>query len=92
MKKTKIAQLLQPQMTTRTKASSSGDSTSEEEDSTHAAYHNLQACLSGIGGERSPTEQEVQDCVESSYGEMDSSDSTPNETTDDVDEDVEEEE
>ena len=71
---------------------SSDDSTSEEEDSTHAAYHNLQACLSGIGGERSPTEQEVQDCMESSYGEMDSSDGPPNETTDDVDEDEDDEE
>ena len=71
---------------------SSDDSTNEEEDSTHAAYHNLQACLSGIGGERSPTEQEVQDCMESSYGEMDIGDSTPNETTDDVDEDDEDDE
>ena len=71
---------------------SSDDSTSEEEDSTHAPYHNLQACLSGIGGEQSPTEQEVQDCMESDYGEMDSSDGPPNETTDDVDEDEEDEE
>jgi hypothetical protein len=71
---------------------SSSDSTSEEEDSTHAAYHNLQACLSDIEGERSPTEQEVQDCMESSYREMDSSDSTPDKTTDDVDEGEDDEE
>jgi len=66
---------------------SSDDSTSEEEDPTHAAYHNLQACLSDINGERSPTEQEVQDCIDSSYSEIDSGGNTPDENTEDIDED-----
>lgn len=65
---------------------SSDDSTSEEEDPTHAAYHNLQACLSDIKGERSPTEQEVQDCIDSSYSEIDSG-TAPDEGTEDIDED-----
>jgi len=69
---------------------SSGVSTSEEEDPTHAAYHNLQACLSDIKGERSPTEQEVQDCIDSSYSEIDSGGNTPDENTEDIDEDEDE--
>jgi hypothetical protein len=67
--------------------SSSGDSTSEEEDSTHTAYHTLQACLSDIEGEQSPTEQEVQDCIDSSYQEIDNGGNTSNENTEDVEED-----
>lgn len=69
---------------------SSDDSTSEEEDLTHAAYHNLQACLTDINGERSPTEQEVQDCIDSSYSEIDSGGNTPDENTEDIDEDEDE--
>jgi hypothetical protein len=69
---------------------SSDDSTSEEEDPTHAAYHNLQACLSDIKGEQPPTEQDVQDCVDSSYSEIDSGGNTPDENTEDVDEDEDE--
>jgi hypothetical protein len=69
---------------------SSDDSTSEEEDPTHAAYHNLQACLSDIKGERSPTEQEAQDCIDSSYSEIDSGGNIPDENTEDVDEDEDE--
>jgi hypothetical protein len=67
--------------------SSSGDSTSDEEDSTHAAYHTLQACLSDIEGEQSPTEQEVQSCIDSSYQEIDNGGNTSNENTEAVDED-----
>jgi len=69
---------------------SSDDSTSEEEDPTHAAYHNLQACLTDINGERSPTEQEVQACIDSSYSEIDSGGNTPDENTEDIDEDEDE--
>ena len=54
----------------------------EEEEPTHAAYHNLQTCLSDVGGEGSPTEQEVQDCMELSYSGIDSNESKPTESTD----------
>ena len=65
----------------------SSDGSSMKEDSSHVAYDDLQACLSDAEGEGSPTEQEVQDCVESSYGEMDSSKDTPTESAADEDED-----
>jgi hypothetical protein len=65
----------------------SSDGSSMKEDSSHVAYDDLQACLSDAEGEGSPTEQEVQDCVESSYGEMDSSEDTPTESAADEDED-----
>jgi hypothetical protein len=58
-----------------------------EEDSSHLAYEEFQGCLSGIEEEGSPTEQEVQDCMESSYGETDSNENTSTESTDDGDED-----
>src|SRR5919106_6939637 len=67
----------------------SGDGSNDKEDSSHVAYDDLQACLSDAEGEGSPTEQEVQDCVESSYGEMDSSEDTPTESAGDDDEDEE---
>ena len=54
----------------------------EEEEPTHAAYHNLQTCLSDVGGEGFPTEQEVQDCMELSYSGIDSNESKPTESTD----------
>ena len=34
------------------------------------------------GGEGSPTEQEVQDCIKSSYSGIDSNENTPTESTD----------
>jgi hypothetical protein len=35
-----------------------------------------------MGGEGSPTEQEVQDCIKSSYSGIDSNENTPTESTD----------
>jgi hypothetical protein len=57
------------------------------EDSTHAAYEELQACLSDSDGEGSPLEQEVQDCIDSSYSGNDSAEDTPTDNTDEVEED-----
>ena len=70
-----------------TDSSGTTDKTNDNgEDSTTAAamdedeegYYN---CLSDAEGEGSPTEQEVQDCIETSYGEMES------DTEDEEDED-----
>ena len=46
--------------------SSDDTDSSNGEDSTDAAYEELQACLSDSDGEGSPSEQEVQDCIDSS--------------------------
>lgn len=62
------------------------NSNDKKEDSSHIAYVEFQGCLSNLDG--SPTEQRVQDCMESSYSGIDSSDeNTPTESTDDGDED-----
>ncbi len=44
----------------------------DKKDSSQVAYDDMQVCLSDAEGEGSPTEQEVQDCIEASYGEMES--------------------
>jgi hypothetical protein len=67
--------------------SSDDTDSSNEEDSTHAAYEELQACLSDSNGEGSPSEQEVQDCIDSSYSGKDSAEDTPTDNTDEVEED-----
>ena len=61
----------------------SGDGSNDKEDSSHIAYDDLQACLSDAEGEGSPTEQEVQDCIETSYGEIESGEKDHTESTDD---------
>ena len=53
----------------------------DKKDSSQVAYDDMQVCLSDAEGEGSPTEQEVQDCIETSYGEMES------DTEDEEDED-----
>ena len=57
------------------------NSNDKKEDSSHEAYEEFQGCLSGLSG--SPTEQQVQDCIESSYSGIDSNEDTPSESTDD---------
>lgn len=56
-------------------------------DSSHAAYDALKACLSDVEEVGSPTEQQVQDCMGSSYREMDNSEEDSMENTSDDDED-----
>ena len=56
----------------------------DKKDSSQVAYDDMQVCLSDAEGEGSPTEQEVQDCIETSYGEMES------DTEDEEDEEDEE--
>lgn len=67
------------------------DDSGGKEDASHAAYDALQACLSDVEEVGSPTEQQVQDCMESSYREIDNNeaDSMGN-TSDDEDADSEE--
>ena len=67
--------------------SSDDTDSSNEEDSTHAAYEDLQACLSDSDGEGSPSEQEVQDCIDSSYSGNDSAEDTPTDNPYEVEED-----
>ncbi|MGB7678136.1 MAG: hypothetical protein WBL49_04955 [Nitrososphaeraceae archaeon] len=67
--------------------SSDDTDSSNGEDSTDAAYEELQACLSDSDGEGSPSEQEVQDCIDSSYSGKDSAEDTPTDNTDEVEED-----
>ena len=50
-------------------------------------YEEFQGCLSEIEVNGSPTEQQVQECMKSSYGEMDSSENTPMESTNGGDKD-----
>jgi hypothetical protein len=63
------------------------DDSGGKEDSSHAAYEALQACLSDVEEVESPTEQQAQDCMESSYREMDNSEEDSMENTSDDDED-----
>ena len=57
----------------------SGDTDNPDgnEDPSHVAYEDLQACLSDSNAEGSPSEQEVQDCIDSSYGENDGAENDP---------------
>ena len=67
-------------------ASEDGSNDSDgKEDSSHAAYDALQACLSDVEEVGSPTEQQVHDCMESSYREMDNSEEDSMENTSDDD-------
>ncbi|CAN5212246.1 hypothetical protein BH18THE2_BH18THE2_30070 [soil metagenome] len=65
---------------------------SNDQDSPSVAYEEFQGCLSNAEVEGSPTEQEVQDCMESSYSGIDSNENSPTESTDEdengVNEDV----
>jgi hypothetical protein len=65
-----------------TAANTGEDSTdnSNEEDSTSSGYEAFQDCLAEI--KESPTEEQVQDCVDSSYSGMDNNEDTPVESTD----------
>jgi hypothetical protein len=63
------------------------DNSNGKEDSSSSGYEAFQDCLAEI--EESPTEEEVQDCVDSSYRGMDNSEDTP--STDMTDEEGEEE-
>ena len=63
------------------------DDSGGKEDSSHAAYDALQACLSDVEEVELPTERQVQDCMESSYREMDNSEEDSMENTSDDDED-----
>src|SRR5918994_2500470 len=47
-------------------------SSNDKKDSSQVAYDDMQVCLSDTEGEGSPTEQEVQDCIETNYGEIES--------------------
>lgn len=56
------------------------DNSNGKEDSSSSGYEAFQDCLAEI--EESPTEEEVQDCVDSSYSGMDNSEDTPAKSTD----------
>lgn len=64
-----------------------GSDNSEGRHSDNIDYEELQECLSSIEGQGTPTEQQVQDCIGSSYGERDSSEKPPRENTAEGDED-----
>ena len=58
----------------------SEDTSDDKEDSSGLGYEAFQDCLANTG--ESPTKQEVQDCIDSSYGGQDNGDQGPNESTD----------
>jgi hypothetical protein len=58
----------------------SEDSSNDKEKSSGLGYEAFQVCLANAG--ESPTEQEVQDCIDSSYGGQDNGGQGPNESTD----------
>ena len=72
------------------KKSSEDGTNSNNQDSSNVAYEEFQGCLSDVEGEGSPTEQEVQDCIESSYSGIDSNENTPTESTDEDEDGVNE--
>jgi hypothetical protein len=57
----------------------SGDTDNPDgnEDPSQVAYEDLQACLSDSNAEGSPSEQEVHDCIDSSYGGNDGAENDP---------------
>jgi hypothetical protein len=64
------------------------DNSNAEEDSSHIAYEELLGCLLNVEAE---TEQEVQDCIESSYeGMVSSENANDSEDEDEDEEDTEE--
>ena len=68
-------------------ATTGSDSGGDSMDSDRKGYEDFQGCLSEIEVNGSPTEQQVQECMESSYGKIDSSENAPIESTDGGDED-----
>lgn len=62
------------------------DNPAGNEDPSQVAYEDLQACLSESSAEGSPSEQEVQDCIDSSYGGNDGAKNDPTDGTDEVEE------
>lgn len=68
-------------------ATTGNDSGGGSMDSDREGYEEFQGCLSEIEVNGSPTEQQVQECMESSYGKIDSSENAPMESTEGGDED-----
>ena len=68
-------------------AATGNDSGGGSMDSDREGYEEFQGCLSEIEGNGSPTEQQVQECMDSSYGKIDSSENAPMESTEGGDED-----
>jgi hypothetical protein len=64
-----------------------GDNSKGSLDSDNIGYEQLQECLSNIEGEGTPTEQQVQDCIGSSYGDRDRSENPPTDNAAEGDED-----
>jgi hypothetical protein len=58
----------------------SEDTSNDKEDSSGLGYEAFQDCLANAG--ESPTEQEVQDCIDSSYGGQDNGGQGPNGSVD----------
>jgi hypothetical protein len=56
------------------------EDSNDKEDSSGLAYETFQDCLTQVG--ESPTEQEVQDCIDSSYGGQDNGEQGPNGSAD----------
>ena len=60
-----------------------GGSENSQDSADSDSYKDFQGCLSDVeGGEGSPTEQEVQDCMELSYSGIDSNENSPTGSTD----------
>src|ERR671916_2720045 len=68
-------------------ATTGNDSGGGSMDSDREGYEEFQGCLSEIGGNGSPTEQQVQECMDSSYGKIDSSENAPMKSSEGGDED-----
>jgi hypothetical protein len=63
---------------------SSEENSSDKEGSSSSGYEAFQDCLAEI--EESPTEDQVQNCIQSSYDGQDDSEDAPSESADDEDE------
>ena len=68
----------------RTNAATANEDEGNKENSSGSEYESFQDCLAEVG--QSPTEQQVQDCINSSYGGQDGSENGPNESADENDE------
>ena len=64
----------------RTNAATANGDEGDKENSSGSEYESFQDCLAEVG--QSPTEQQVQDCINSSYGGQDDSENGPSESAD----------
>ena len=67
----------------RTTAATANEDEGDKKNSSGSGYESFQDCLAEVG--QSPTKQQVQDCIDSSYGAQDDGENGPSESADEND-------